>query len=59
MIRIKSRFGPKLGKCISKKGALVWAKRKMSAMTMGTDEQRLIQINKFLVGIQFTSKELS
>jgi hypothetical protein len=41
-----------------KKDALIWARRKMHAMTVGSDEARLVQINKFLTGIQFTFEEL-
>jgi len=54
------KFTSKFGYCmdISKEDALIWAKRKMTTMTMGNDETRIIQINKFLTGIQFTIKEL-
>ena len=56
MIEIRSKFGYHMD--ISKKDALIWAKRKMHAMTAGSDEARLVQINKFLTGIQFTFEEL-
>ena len=56
MIKIRSKFGYEMD--ISKKNALLWARRKMTEMTMGNDKDRLIQINKFLTGIQFTAEEL-
>jgi len=56
MIIIKSKFGYKMD--ISRQDALIWARRKMHQMTMGSKEKRLVQINKFLTGIQFAIEDL-
>jgi len=58
MIKIMSRFGGH-GVDTTEEAALQWAKHKMATMVCGCTKGRLHQVNKFLVGIQFTLEDLT